>query len=182
MPDQNGSNRPFELVGEPFQVSQMPQLLPQLPGFPGGNRRKPMAIPMSDIPMSNNASESEMGVPTARTPTITPTIENNNRIMRSSIHISKLGYRHVSGQVSKLYENSHRCEWNAYGIGPLSRGGCDKIVRETQRSTNTTLGTSSTALRNSHFGRAEEIFFQKSRAVCGRFPTCRRSASPIAGE
>jgi len=64
-------------------------------------RRKQMAMPISDIPMSNNASESEMDVPAAITPTTTPAIENNHRIMRSSIHISKLGYRHVSGKVSK---------------------------------------------------------------------------------
>lgn len=88
-----------------------------------------MATPISDIPMSNNASESEMDVPTARTPTITPTIENNNRIMRSSIHISKLGYRHVSGNVGKLHANfaPARIDWNAYGIGPLSRGGATKL-------------------------------------------------------
>jgi hypothetical protein len=64
-----------------------------------------MATPISDIPMSNNASESGMDVPAAITPTITPTIENNHRIMRSSIHINNLGDQHVSGKVSKLYAN-----------------------------------------------------------------------------
>jgi hypothetical protein len=43
-----------------------------------------MAPPTIDIPMSINASELEMtevDVPTATTPTITPAIENNNRII-----------------------------------------------------------------------------------------------------
>jgi len=46
-------------------------------------RRKRMATPISDMPMSNNASESEMDFPAAKTPTITPAIENIHKIMRS---------------------------------------------------------------------------------------------------
>ena len=46
-------------------------------------RRKRMATPISDIPMSNNASESDMDFPAAKTPTITPAIEKTHRSMRS---------------------------------------------------------------------------------------------------
>lgn len=54
-------------------------------------RRKRMATPISDIPISNNASESEMDFLEAKTPTITPAIENIHRIMRSPPHVRRLG-------------------------------------------------------------------------------------------
>jgi len=49
-------------------------------------RRKQTATPISDIPMSINASESvttEVDFSAAIIPTKTPTIENNHWIMRS---------------------------------------------------------------------------------------------------
>ena len=97
-----------------------------------------MATPISDIPRSVNASESETDVPTAITPTITPTIENNHRIMRIHSHTSRLGCR-PPAQTSKFYANFAplQIHWNIYGICPLSRGGRHKNVRERQHCTNT---------------------------------------------
>jgi len=104
--------------------------------------RKKMAPPTIDIPMSINASELEMtevDVPTAITPTITPAIETNNRIIRSPSHISRFGYRPLF-RMSKLLANIAPLQilWNINEMGLLFRGGRHKIVREAQHCTNTT--------------------------------------------
>ena len=98
-----------------------------------------MATPIIDIPRSIIASESGMDVPVAITPTTTPTIENNHRIIRSPP--KSAGW--VAGpffRMSKLDANFAplQIHWNIYGIGPLSRGGSHKIVREAQHCTNAT--------------------------------------------
>ena len=62
-------------------------------------RRKRTATPISEIPMSINASESvttEVDFSAAKTPTKTPTIENNHRITRFPPHASRLGCRPAS--------------------------------------------------------------------------------------
>jgi len=102
--------------------------------------RKKMAPPIIDIPMSTNASGLEMmeeDVPTAITPTTTPAIENNNRIIRSPSHISRFRYRPLF-RMSELFANiaALQIHWNINAIAPLSRGGRHKIVGEELRCAN----------------------------------------------
>jgi hypothetical protein len=104
--------------------------------------RKKMAPPIIDIPMRINASELEMmevDVPTATTPTITPAIENNNRIIRSSSHISRFGHRPFF-RLEKILANIAplQIHWNINEMGLLFRGGKHNIVREAQNCKNTT--------------------------------------------
>ena len=106
-------------------------------------RRKRTATPISEIPMSINASESvttEVDFSAAKTPTKTPTIENNHRITRSPP--MQAGW--VAGPLPVLMMKFHaniaplKIYRNICGIGPLSRGGSDKTVRGTRHFTYTT--------------------------------------------
>jgi len=93
--------------------------------------------------MSINASESvttEVDFSAAKTPTKTPTIENNHRITRSPPMQAGWVADPLPVLMMKFPANFaplkiHR---NICGIGPLSHGGSDKTVRGTQQFTYTT--------------------------------------------
>ena len=89
---------------------------------------KRMTTPISARPRSIFASGSVMDVPVARTPTITPAIEINHRIMRSPPHISRLGCRPTS-RTSILNANFAPLHnhWKIYGIGTLSPVGATNL-------------------------------------------------------
>ena len=99
-------------------------------------RRKQMATPISDIPISIIASASEMAVPVAITPTVTPTRENNHRIIRSP------PYQQVGLTIPCPNEQIYaifapmQIHWNIYEIGPMSRGGRHINVREAHHCTD----------------------------------------------
>ena len=92
---------------------------------------KCMATPKRTNPRRSFAFGSVIAVPAAITPPITPTIEINHMIMRSPPHISRLGCRHAfrTRKLNAYFEplQIHR---NIYEIGPLTRSGRYKIVRE----------------------------------------------------
>jgi hypothetical protein len=100
---------------------------------------KRMARPIRAIPRRIFASGSVMDAPVAITPTIIPPIKINHRIMRSPPHISRMGCRPTFLTIKlNAYSAPFQIHWNIYEIGPLSRGGSHKFVRETHRCMNTT--------------------------------------------